>query len=146
MQNTEVQDYYTKAWNAAFGSGLTRENVDIIYPRTQNYIYPKRLYTDGRSDAPMVTKNWIEEMKSQGTPGESDLEVGRMDLYPENADFYNTVLSNPDFTPGAYYPRYKRHQLHYDLPVPENYRDPVLTGPQKIAYIPLDIRRLLPNG
>lgn len=135
----EVHDYYIDAFNAAFGSGITRPNIDIGYPRVQNYLTPKDLYADGSADPPFIVKDLVFRQGHQNIEPPVNALEG-----PADFDFYATILTNPDYTPGEYYPRYTKHQFYYDLPEdPAGYQDPVLYRgrPQNIAGYPLEIRR-----
>lgn len=132
--DSQIYSYYVAAWNAAFGSGLTRQNIEIQYPIVQNYLQPKRLYSDGSTNPPEYVKSWILQSSHKEPEPETNAHYP-----PATFDFYSTIRSNPDFIPGHYYPIYKSHQIHYELPVSDY--DRPLVPPKKIVYFPREIRR-----
>ena len=133
-----TRKYYMDALNSAFGSGLSRQNIDIYYPRVQNYLHPQELKGDGSSNPPLPAKSFFFDQQHQKLDPEHTNGPP-----PADDDFYATILTNPDYTPGRYYPRYTKHQMLYDLHEdPPGYRDPVLDRKEtKIAHFPLEIRR-----
>lgn len=131
-------DFWVDSFNAAFGSGIVRQNIDMRYPRVQNYLQPQEMYGDGSSNPPLIVKHYVYHQGFENVEPEMNADEG-----PGDDDFYATILTNPDYTPGKYYPKYQRHTMHYDLPEdPPTFRDPVLDRkPEKIVHYPLEIRR-----
>ena len=98
----------------------------------QNFTAVKRQYNDGTVEPPKIVLDNMNDSFSIQEP-----EINQW-LKPISY-IYSLIDTNPNYKSGGYFPDYTRVTAYYDLP--EGPTDSRTGPPQKIRYIPLDVRR-----